>query len=78
MSFKYLLGRVKTLYFIIGFLKVCTELRSGVLCVHPAALRPVRSGLPVGRLGRRPGAACYSEGFYFLGGPLALFRELNI
>lgn len=84
MSFKYLLGRVKNLYLLyyVIFLKVCTELRSRCslcassnLAVVVPHLRPVRSGLPVGRLGRGAGAA---EGSYFLGGPLALFRELNI
>lgn len=75
MSFKYLLGRMKNPYLLycIGFLQglyrvgkrvfpVCIKLLSFLV-----SLRLVRSGLPVGRLGRGARAACYSEGFYFFG-----------
>lgn len=89
MSFKYLLGRMRSLYLLyyVGSFNACTELGTGVPCVHQTALQAAvlphlsgtcEVGLPVGGLGRGHGLPVTLRDFISLGGPLALFSVLNM
>lgn len=83
MSFKYLFGRVKNLYLLyyVSFFKGLYRVGKWVfpVCIKQLSisLKLVRSGLPVGRLGSRARAACYSEGIYFLGWTFSLVQGVE-